>query len=194
MKRWTPGRRQWPARLDHQKDEDVAESARDRAPFLERNPLAGPLLQRRAIGRDRLLEPRRPALPLAERRERKAEIVLRRRPVERNPLARPFLQRRAIGLNRLLEPRRPALPLAERRERKAEIVLRRRLVERNHSAETSPARRRRAPRRHGAPGSRPALGVVYYYVGDEQKAKNRRLGHLDRPYQWIDCGVKGNRA
>ena len=41
---------------------------------VERNPLARPLLQRRAIGRDRLLEPCRPALPLAERRERIAKI------------------------------------------------------------------------------------------------------------------------
>ena len=89
---------------------------------MERNPLARLFLQRRAIGRHRLLQPRRPALPLAERRERIAEIVLRRRPVERNPLARALLQRRAIGRDRLLEPRRPALPLAERPERIAEIV------------------------------------------------------------------------
>src|SRR3954464_11829084 len=37
---------------------------------------------RRAVGGDRLLQPRRPALPLAERRERVAEIVLRRRPLQ----------------------------------------------------------------------------------------------------------------
>ena len=66
-------------------------------------------------------------LPLAERCERSAEVVLRLRPVERNPLARPFLRRRATGRHRLLEPRRPALPLAEPPERKAEIVLRLRL-------------------------------------------------------------------
>ena len=71
-------------------------------------------LQRLAIGRDRLLELRRPALPLAEPLERIAEIVLRRRPVERHALARPFLQRLAIGRDRLLKLRRPALPLAER--------------------------------------------------------------------------------
>ena len=59
--------------------------------------LARHLLQRRAIGRHRLLEPRRPALPLAEPIERVAEIALRRRPVERHAFARPFLQRRAIG-------------------------------------------------------------------------------------------------
>ena len=39
--------------------------------------------QRRAVGGDRLLEPRRPALPLAKALERSAEIVLRLRPVER---------------------------------------------------------------------------------------------------------------
>ena len=93
--------------------ERIAEIVLRRRP-VERNPLARPFLQRRAIGRHRLLQPRRPALPLPERLERIAEIVLRRRPVERNPLARPFLQRRAIGRHRLLEPRRPALPLPER--------------------------------------------------------------------------------
>ena len=57
-------------------------------------------------GRDRLLEPRRPALPLPEPKERAAKIVLGHRPVERNPLARHLLQRRTIGRDRLLEPRR----------------------------------------------------------------------------------------
>ena len=97
---------------------------------MERNPLARPLRQRRAKSRDRLLEPRCPALPRAECVERIAEIYLRHRPLERNPLARPFLQRRAIDRDRLLEPRCPALPLAERPKRIAEIVLRRRPVER----------------------------------------------------------------
>jgi hypothetical protein len=45
---------------------------------VERNPLARLLLQRRTIGRDRLLEPRRPALPLAERLKRIAEIAVGR--------------------------------------------------------------------------------------------------------------------
>jgi hypothetical protein len=47
---------------------------------LQRHPLAGPLLQRRAIGVDRLLQPLGAALPLAERQERVAEVVLGRRP------------------------------------------------------------------------------------------------------------------
>jgi hypothetical protein len=42
---------------------------------LERHPLARPFLQRRAVGRHRLIEPRRVALPLAQRLERIAEIV-----------------------------------------------------------------------------------------------------------------------
>ena len=40
-----------------------------------RNPLACVFLQRRAKGRDRLLEPRRPVLPLAERQERTARLI-----------------------------------------------------------------------------------------------------------------------
>jgi hypothetical protein len=89
------------------------------------------VIQRGAIGRDRLLKTRRPALTLFERGERIAEIVLRRRPVERNALLRPFLQRGAMGRDRLLKTRRPALTLPEIQERIAEIVLRHRPVERN---------------------------------------------------------------
>ena len=61
--------------------------------------LALPNSQRRPIGRHRLLQPSHPALPLAKRLERVAEIVLDHRPAERNPLARTFLQRRLIGLD-----------------------------------------------------------------------------------------------
>jgi hypothetical protein len=59
-------------------------------------------IQRLAIGRDRLLEPRRATFVLAERLKRIAEIVLRRGPLERYALARIFLQRLAIGRDRLL--------------------------------------------------------------------------------------------
>ena len=45
---------------------------------LERSALAGELLQRRAKGGDRLLEPPRPALPLTHRFERFAEVDLYR--------------------------------------------------------------------------------------------------------------------
>ena len=61
--------------------------------------------------------------PLAQPREREAEVVLGQRPVERHPLAGLFLQRRAKGLDRLLQPCRAALPLAEPRKREAEVVL-----------------------------------------------------------------------
>ena len=81
---------------------------------LERHALAGIFLQGLAIGGDGLLEPRRPALPLAERSERIAEIVLGHGPVERHALAGIFLQGLAIGGDRLFEPRRAAFPLAER--------------------------------------------------------------------------------
>ena len=87
--------------------------------------------ERRAIGRDRLLKPRRAALVRAERDQRIAEIVLSRRPLDRNQLLGPFLQRRAIGGDRLLKPRRSGLPLPERPQRIAEIVLGLRPVERN---------------------------------------------------------------
>ena len=70
------------------------------------------LLQRCAIGRDGLLETRRPALTLAKCQKRIAKTMLGRRPVERVPLACPLFQRRAVGRDRLLEPRSPALKLA----------------------------------------------------------------------------------
>ena len=57
---------------------------------VERHAFARPFLQSRAVGRDRLLEPRRPALPPPERLERSAEIVLRPRPLERHAFARPI--------------------------------------------------------------------------------------------------------
>ena len=98
---------------------------------LERHALARPFLQRRAKGRDRLLEPRRPVLPLPESFERVAEVVLRHRPVEGNPLTRPLLKRRTIGGDRLLEPRGPTLPLTKRFERIAKIGLHSRPLERN---------------------------------------------------------------
>src|SRR6516164_5826812 len=88
-------------------------------------------LQRRTIGRNRLGQMRRAALALAQRRQREAEVVLRRRPVERHPIARPLLQRQAVGRNRLGQMRRAALPPAQPRQRAAEVVLRRRPVERH---------------------------------------------------------------
>ena len=66
---------------------------------VERIRLARPLLQRRSECRDCHFQPRRPALPLAEPPKRKAEIVLRHRPVERNPLAWIFRQGASVGLD-----------------------------------------------------------------------------------------------
>jgi len=57
---------------------------------LERDALAGPLLQRGAEGVDRLFEPRGATLAFPEPRERVAEVVLRHRPLERHALARVF--------------------------------------------------------------------------------------------------------
>jgi hypothetical protein len=73
----------------HHREHLIAEARRP----LKRNPLAPALLQRLAIGVDCLLEPRRPTLVFAKRRECIAEIVLRPRPFEWNPLARELLQR-----------------------------------------------------------------------------------------------------
>src|SRR5207244_2723868 len=47
------------------------------------------------VGGKRLLQTRRPALPLPEHPKREAEVVLRHRPLERHTLARPLLERRA---------------------------------------------------------------------------------------------------
>jgi hypothetical protein len=55
---------------------------------------AGHFLQRRLVGGDGLHHPRRPALALAERLERSAEIHLRPGPFERQERAGRFLQRR----------------------------------------------------------------------------------------------------
>src|SRR3989442_15133293 len=90
---------------------------------VEPHALAGSFLEGGAIGGDRLLKPRRPALALAECQERVAEIVLGPGPVKWDARAGSFLEGVAIGGDRLLEPRRPALALAERPERVAEIVL-----------------------------------------------------------------------
>jgi hypothetical protein len=83
----------------------------------------GIFLQGFPIGGDGLFEPRRPALPLAESKERIAKIHLRHGPIERHALAGIFLQGVAIGGDGLFEPRRPALPRAERLERIAEMHL-----------------------------------------------------------------------
>src|SRR5271167_1602908 len=83
------------------------------------------------IGGDRLLQTRRPALPLPQTLQRVAAIVLRHRPVERHPLARPLLERLVIGGGRLLQTRRPALPLPQSLQRGAAVVLRHRPVERH---------------------------------------------------------------
>jgi len=53
---------------------------------------AGQFLQGVAKGCDRLIEPRRPALPRAEPCERIAEIILGSGPFERRPRAGQFLQ------------------------------------------------------------------------------------------------------
>ena len=82
----------------------------DRRP-VEGNVLAGPFLQRLAIGGDSFLQLFGPALPLPEPPKREAEVVLRRRPVERNALAGNFLQCLAIGGDSFLQLPGPALPL-----------------------------------------------------------------------------------
>src|SRR5262249_29785359 len=70
---------------------------------LQRHALARPFLQRLAIGRRRLLQPRRAALALTERLQRSAEIVLRHAPLQRHALAGLFLQRVAISHDGLFE-------------------------------------------------------------------------------------------
>ena len=97
---------------------------------VERHKLARVFRQRRAVGRDRLLQPRRPALARTQRQERAAEVVLRHGPVERHPFGRVFPQRRAVSRDRLLQPPRPALARAKRPQRGAEVVLRHGPVER----------------------------------------------------------------
>ena len=80
----------------------------------ERHPLAGPFLQRLAIGDDGLFELRRPALALPEDLQRKPRLLWVMAQVERHALAGLFLQRLAIGDDGLFELRRPALALPER--------------------------------------------------------------------------------
>jgi hypothetical protein len=115
-----------PFREQHQGDTLIAGALGP----LERHALAGIFLQGLAKGGNGLLEPRRPALPLAEHSERVAEIRLGLGPLEPHALAGPFLQGLAIGGKGLIEPRRPALPLAKRSKRIAEIVLGRGPLER----------------------------------------------------------------
>ena len=92
---------------------------------VERPALARPFLQRLAMSRKRLRQPRRPALAASQLHEHIAEIVLRRCPVERNALAHPFLQRLAIGSKRLLQPRCTALALPEPQDGTTVCLLRR---------------------------------------------------------------------
>src|SRR5215469_3584280 len=47
--------------------------------------------------RDRLFEPRRPALPYAKHLQRGSKIVLGHRPLQRHPLTGRFLEGRAVG-------------------------------------------------------------------------------------------------
>jgi Histidine kinase-, DNA gyrase B-, and HSP90-like ATPase len=68
-----------------------------------RHAIAGPFLQRRPVGGDRLLQPRRPALARRERHERSAAIVLRRGPVERLGPAWGEGQCAAVDADRLHE-------------------------------------------------------------------------------------------
>ena len=69
---------------------------------VERHAPAGEFLEGFAIGGDRLLQPRRSALALAEGLECIAEIVLGRGPLQRYALAGVFLEGVAIGGDRLL--------------------------------------------------------------------------------------------
>src|SRR5262249_10862025 len=89
----------------------------------DRNPLARPFLERRAISRNRLLKTLRPALPPPERRKRSAEIVLRHPRIVLDPRAIPFLPRRSERCNRLLKTTPTALPLPKRPKRSAEIIV-----------------------------------------------------------------------
>ena len=69
---------------------------------IERHARAGIFLQGFAIGSDGLLEPRRPALPLAERCERSAEIHLGRGPIAWVSFTGPQLKEPTIALDRRL--------------------------------------------------------------------------------------------
>ena len=101
---------------------------------MQRHARASVFFQRRPIGRDRLLQPCRAALALAEGPERVAEVLLRHGPFERHARASAFFQRRPVGRDRLLQPCRSALALAECPERVTEVLLRRGPFERHARA------------------------------------------------------------
>ena len=68
----------------------------------------------------------RPALPLAQVRERVAQVVLGPGPVLGQVVAGADGEGLAVGLDRLAQPPqplRPTLPLAQARERGAQVVL-----------------------------------------------------------------------
>jgi hypothetical protein len=67
---------------------------------LERCACAGSFLQGFATGADGVLQPRRPALPLAEHSERSAEIILGRGPIAGKTVPGPQLGQMAIALDR----------------------------------------------------------------------------------------------
>ena len=75
------------------------------------------------VGGDRLLQMRRPALPLSELPERVGQVRLGRRPLERYPMARPFGERRAEGLRGVSEGAVIASLLANRKQCEAERIL-----------------------------------------------------------------------
>src|SRR5262249_3527567 len=133
-----------------------------------------------AKSRTRLLKTLRPALPLPKPEKRKAEIVLRHRPIERNPLAGMFLQRLAIGRNRLLELFRPALALAEAKKRIAEIVLRHRPTERNPLARIFLQRRAKS-RNRLLKTLRPALPLPKPHKRSAEIVLGR--GPIERPFR-----------
>src|SRR4051812_22854680 len=82
---------------------------------VERDPLAGTHLEGGPEGVGRLAERVRPRLPLAQDRERGAEVVLGPGPVERDPLAGALVGDPAVEPDRLLErcvvPELVALPV-----------------------------------------------------------------------------------
>src|SRR5262249_19066925 len=91
--------------------------------------LAGSFHEGVAKRGNRLLQPRRSALALAESVKRIAEIVLDCGPVERRALPGVFLKSAAKRDDRLLQPRRPALARAEHLKHSTEIGLARGPVE-----------------------------------------------------------------
>ena len=81
-------------------------------PPIERHALAGPFLERLAIGGDGLLELGGAVLAHAQRIERVAKTGLRFRPIKRHTLAGLFLERPAKGGQGSLELDCAALTLA----------------------------------------------------------------------------------